>query len=433
MDINIQPIRRLSGERSIPGDKSISHRALMIASLAEGDSTIRGLSTAADVKSTARCLRTLGVDIEEKDGVTVVHGKGPHGFRKPAIALNAGNSGTTMRLLAGILSGQRFDSTLVGDESLSKRPMKRIIDPLRLMGANISGTPAFTAPLVIASTYDLQPIEYRLPVPSAQVKSAVLFAGLFAKGTTHVVEDTPTRDHTERMLGLKVANHGGERVVEVRGGHRIAPRDMMVPGDISAAMFLMAAAFIVPDSELTIRNVGLNGSRTEVLNVLRQMHASFSVEHVRSEGGEEVGDIVARASELRTDFVLEGKRVAEVIDEIPILAVLAAFADGTFALRDAAELRQKESDRISTLVGNLRMLGVDAEEYPDGFAFQSKKDLIGRGLESSGDHRIAMAFGVAGLRIPGIIVHGAECVDISFPGFWRELSDLEMKITAPHS
>jgi len=412
----------LQGEYSIPGDKSISHRALLIGAIAEGVTRIRGLSDAADVKSTLRCLKSLGVQVDSDGAVWVIHGKGPRGFRKPAEPLDAGNSGTTMRLLAGIMSGQRFDSTIVGDGSLSKRPMKRIIEPLRLMGANISGTADFTAPLKISSTYSLRPIEYELNLPSAQVKSTILLAGLYTDGISRVVEDIPTRDHTERMLGLKVRSVGNKRSIEIKGGQKVVARDFLVPGDISAATFLLAAAAIVPNSKITIRNVGLNKTRTAILDVFRRMNMNYEIVRKREEGGEELGDIVVQTSSLRSDLSLKGEHVAALIDELPMLAVTALFAEGSFTLRNATELRHKETDRITAVVQNLKTLGVEVKEYPDGFAFKSKKDLIGRELESFGDHRIAMAFGVAGLRIPGISILDAESVDISFPAFWSTIS-----------
>jgi 3-phosphoshikimate 1-carboxyvinyltransferase len=393
----------------------------MIGALAEGESRIRGLSNAADVKSTLGCLEALGVQIDKNESEVVIHGKGPRGFKKPATPLNAGNSGTTMRLLSGILAGQRFDSTLVGDPSLSKRPMKRIIEPLRLMGANISGSSEFTAPLQISSTYNLRPIEYELNLPSAQVKSTILLAGLYADGITRVIEETPTRDHTERMLGLKIQSRGKKRSIEIKGGQKISPRSGHIPGDISAATFLIAAASLVPNSNITIRNVGLNKTRSAVLDVFQKMNVSLEVKDEVEEGGEPMGDIIVKSTDVQADITLKGETVALLIDEIPMLAVTAMLGGGSFSLHDAAELRHKESDRISAIVQNMRLLGIEVEEYPDGFSFQSKSELIGCGLESYDDHRIAMAFGVAGLLIPGITIRHAECVDISFPGFWNTI------------
>ena len=423
MNLPIATSNGLHGIRTVPGDKSISHRALMIGSLAEGTTTIRGLSTAADVRSTFGCLISLGVAIEDDGHECIIHGRGPRGFKKPSNPLDAGNSGTTMRLLSGILSGQRFDSVVVGDASLSKRPMKRVIEPLQMMGADISGTPEFTAPLRIGPTYNLRPIEYELKVPSAQVKSAILLAGLYADGITRVIESTPTRDHTERMLGLKVSTTGVKRSIEVRGGQKIPHGLIHVPGDISAATFLIAAASIVPNSEITIKNVGLNKTRSAILDVYRRMNAHITVVNEKIEAGEEVGDIEVRFAKLRSDFQLRGEEVAALIDEIPMLAVTAAFAEGSIEIRDADELRHKECDRIKAVVHNLRLLGLHVQEFPDGFAFESKKGLIGRELETFGDHRIAMAFGVAGLCVEGVRIKDPECVNISFPGFWQTLNN----------
>lgn len=418
MDLQPRCSNGLRGERRVPGDKSISHRALLIGALAEGVTTIGGLSAAADVRSTMGCLKALGIQIEPDGDEVAIFGKGPRGFKKSPEPLDAGNSGTTMRLLSGILSGQRFDSVIVGDASLTKRPMKRIIEPLRLMGANISGSTEFTAPLKISSTYNLRPIVYELDIPSAQVKSTILLAGLYADGTTRVIEDVPTRDHTERMMGLKVLAHGRKRTIEIKGGQKILPRHFLVPGDISAATFLIAAGALVPGSELTIRNVGLNKTRSTVLDVFRQMNVKLEVCNPRIQGGEEVGDIVVRTSDLNGDLALAGESVARLIDEIPMLAVTALFSKGSFSLKDAGELRHKETDRIEAIVKNMRRLGVDVDERPDGFSFHPKKEIVGTTLESFGDHRIAMAFGVLALRVPGITIRNAECVDISFPGFW---------------
>ena len=424
MNFEVHPSNGLHGAVRIPGDKSISHRALLIGALAEGLTTIEGLSPAADVRSTRACLTTLGVDIEDTGSQTHVHGKGPHGFRKPSVPLDAGNSGTTIRLLSGILAGQRFDSTLIGDASLSRRPMKRVIEPLRMMGANISATPQFTPPISIGSQYHLRPIEYEMPVPSAQVKSAILFAGLFADGVTKVTESVPTRDHTEKMLGLKIHSDGIRRTIEVRGGTKIRPRAFVVPGDISGAAFLVAAGAIVPNSEIVIENVGLNESRTAILDVLKSMNVSLNIRDRRIVEGEPIGDLVVRSSDIHSDIVLGRDIVPTVIDEIPILGVLALFGKGAFVVEGAEELRYKETDRIAAIVRNVRALGVAVDERPDGFAFQAKNNVIGCELESFGDHRIAMAFGVAGLRAPGVVIRDANCVDISFPGFWNTLQEL---------
>ena len=426
MNKSITQSKGLLGTVAVPGDKSISHRALMFGALADGTCEITGISSAADPLNTRECLRAMGVEISEKDGIVTVYGKGLRGLQAPSQSLDAGNSGTTMRLLTGMLAGQRFASDITGDESLRGRPMKRLIEPLSLMGADIQGTETFTAPLRIRPVQRLQSITYDMPVPSAQVKSAILLAGLYAEGKTSVIEAITTRDHTERMLGLSVSERSGKRIVEVSGGMRIAPRAFAVPGDISAAAFFIAAGLLVPKSEIIIRNVGLNPTRTAVLDVFRQMGGKFSIENRSEVAGEPIGDITATASDLHTGFELRGARVAEVIDEIPILAVTAAFAKGVFSVREAKELRAKESDRIQSVVANLRAMGLEVEEYDDGFAFEGKERLQGAPVQSYHDHRIAMAFAVAGLRVSGETeIQDAECADISFPGFWEELSRLQ--------
>ncbi|MCI0707745.1 MAG: 3-phosphoshikimate 1-carboxyvinyltransferase [Ignavibacteriae bacterium] len=415
----------LRGTVSVPGDKSISHRALLFAALAEGDCEITGLSNAADPKSTMECLRAIGVDIVERDGSVTVRGKGLRGLSAPSSVLDAGNSGTTIRLLAGILSGQRFASEITGDASLRSRPMKRIIEPLSKMGANIRGTQTFHAPLTIQAVSKLRSISYEMPVASAQVKSAILLAGLYAEGKTIVVEKLPSRDHTERMLGLDVSNNSGERIVAVEGGMKIVPRAFVVPGDISAAAFFIAAGLLVPTTEVVIKNVGLNPTRTAVLDIFKQMGGKVEITNKRIVAGEPLGDVAVRSSDLHTGFELRGERVAALIDEIPILAVTAAFSKGVFAVREAKDLRAKESDRIKTIVTNLRAMELEVEEYEDGFAFVGRENLRGASVESYHDHRIAMAFAIAGLRATGETkIQNAECADISFPGFWDELKKL---------
>ncbi|MGB2867352.1 MAG: 3-phosphoshikimate 1-carboxyvinyltransferase [Bacteroidota bacterium] len=424
MNLEITPASSLRGTVTVPGDKSISHRALMIGSLADGLSEVSGFSGAADPKSTQACLKSLGVEFERKSDLLLIHGKGLRGLNKPVGDLDAGNSGTTMRLMAGILAGQTFDSVLIGDESLSRRPMKRVVDPLRQMGARITGTALGTAPISIRGTEKLHAIDYALLVPSAQVKSAILFAGLYADGTTVVREPSKTRDHTERMLDLRVTEKVGVRIVEVEGGKRIPGKKFVVPGDLSSAAFLIAAAMILKNSEVRVSNAGLNPTRTAVLNIFKEMGGKIEIENERLAGGEPFGDIVARSSNLTSDISIRGSKVAALVDEIPILATTALFGEGYFEVRDATELRHKESDRIASIVRNLQILGCDVEEYPDGFAFEAGNELRGGVIDSFLDHRIAMAFGVAGLSIPGITIKGAECVDISFPGFWRILQGL---------
>jgi len=414
----------LRGIVEMPGDKSISHRALMIASLARGRSVIRGLSLAAAPISTINCLRSLGVQIVENNGETIVQGKGLFGFAPPTSNLDAGNSATSMRLLAGILAGQRFEVTLVGDDSLQRRPMERVAIPLRLMGAEIALTESGTAPMSIRGGRKLTGIEYSLPVPSAQVKSAILFAGLGAEGESTVREKVQSRDHTERMLGLETRREGSFFCTSIRRGNEPVAKEFHIPGDVSSATFFIVAALITRNSELTIRNVGVNPTRTEFIDVLRKVGASIEIQNQRTIAGEAVADLSIRSSELHGDISLEGDSIPRLVDEIPILAVAAMFTRGTFTVRNAKELRLKESDRATALVRNLRTLGNEVEEYEDGFAFQSRKMNIGCEIDSFGDHRIAMAFGIAGLAIGGVRIRDAECVSISFPEYWEVLKRL---------
>ncbi|MEX1277314.1 MAG: 3-phosphoshikimate 1-carboxyvinyltransferase [Bacteroidota bacterium] len=422
----ILPSARLQGSITVPGDKSISHRALMIGALADGISEVHGFLNAADPRSTRSCLEALGIPISQSGDHLQIHGRGLLGLQAPRRGLDAGNSGTTMRLLSGILAGQPFVSVLTGDDSLSTRPMKRIIEPLTGMGAHIESSPHGTAPLRIEGRFPLDPLEYVMPFPSAQVKSTVLLAGLFAEGETRVSEPAPTRDHTERMLNLKASSGTGNTVIRVLGGQRIKPREFVIPGDISSAAFLIVAALIVPGSEVLLRDIGLNPTRSRILDVLRSVGADMEISNVREFSGEPMGDVLVRSSLLHGNLALSGRAVAEMIDEIPILAVAGLFLDGKFELHDSSDLRNKESDRIAAMVSNLRHLGCAVEEYPDGFAFEGGKSLKGGEVKSFHDHRIAMAFGVAGLALPaGMVVHDAECVDISYPGFWETLSSLQ--------
>lgn len=426
MDTQISTSKGLRGTVTVPGDKSISHRALMISALAEGTSEIYGLLDAADPLSTLNCLRKLGIEFQKTAEVVTVKGRGLHGLRASINELDAGNSGTTIRLLSGILAGQPFMSTITGDNSLRKRPMRRVIQPLSQMGAKFQSTPESTAPLVIHGTFPLRPMHYRMDITSAQVKSAVLLAGLFADGTTSVIERTGTRDHTERMLGLRVTATAEARTVSVTGGTTIQPQRYQVPGDVSSAAFLIAAGLLVPHSELRILNVGLNPTRTRIIDLFRSLGGSIEVLRETVAAGEPLGDLLVRSSVLKTDVKLDGRAVAELIDEIPVIAVTLAVSGLALTVRGAADLRNKESDRIHGIVLNLRKLGADVEEFSDGFAFQPKKSLIPAACESFLDHRIAMAFGVAGLALRGeTVIKGSECVDISFPSFWSLLRSIE--------
>ena len=407
----------LHGKVRVPGDKSVSHRSLMLAALAEGRSHVRGFLEGEDTRATAAVLAQLGVRIETPaDGERVIHGVGLHGLQGTSAALDCGNAGTGMRLLAGLLAGQAFDSTLVGDESLSKRPMRRVTDPLASMGARID-TQDGLPPLKIHGGEALQGIEYTLPVASAQVKSALLLAGLYAKGETEVIEPHPTRDYTERMLaafGWPIDFAPGR--ARLSGGHRLKATDVDVPADFSSAAFFLVAASVVPGSELHLQAVGLNPRRTGLLQALRLMGADIRIENERESGGEPVGDIVVRHAPLH-GVELPEALVPDMIDEFPALFVAAAVAQGSTVIRGAAELRVKESDRLASMATGLRALGITVDETPDGATIVGGT-LGGGSIDSHGDHRIAMSFAIAGLvaREPVAI---ADCRNVatSFPGF----------------
>ncbi len=425
MDKTITGNKPLRGEITVPGDKSISHRAVMIGSLARGETAIEGFLEAADPLSTLHCIEALGVETRRNGNVCTISGKGIHSYQSPKHPLDAGNSGTTMRLLSGILIGQNFESELTGDEYLRRRPMKRIIEPLVLMGGNISGTEKFTAPLKIRPSKHLRGIDYEMPIPSAQVKSAVLLAGLFAEGETHVIESQQSRDHSERMLGLAVVSEDGKKIVSVSGGKEVEARNFFIPGDPSSAAFFVVAALLNPHSDIVIKNVGINPTRIGFLRILQEMGGKIKIENAKEIGGEPIGDIHVESSFLTTSRTIAGDVIPNVIDEIPILSVAAAFANGTFEVRDAAELRHKECDRLSAICNNLTSMGIDVEEREDGFAFEAKNFLLSSRFRSFSDHRIAMAFGIAGNAMNGTsIIENAECVDISYPSFWTTLQSL---------
>jgi 3-phosphoshikimate 1-carboxyvinyltransferase len=422
----IRPARTINGSLEVPGDKSISHRYAMLASLAEGPSEITHFSAAADCRSTLDCFSRLGVKYE-MDGERIrISGAGMDGLRKPRRTLDAGNSGTTMRMMAGILAGQEFRSTLDGDASLRHRPMRRVMDPLAKMGARIESRDGGFAPLKIEGTR-LSPIDYALPVPSAQVKSAVLLAGLFADGVTSVTEPVRTRDHTELALaefGARVDHEG--RTIRIHGRPRLKGRTLAVPGDLSSAVFYLAAAMVLPESNLVIHNVGLNPTRSAVLDVLGSMGAPISLVSIRSEHGELVGDISIRHEQLKGGSI-EGDVIAQLIDELPAIAVLGPYTEQGIEIRNAAELRIKESDRISVVTENLRRMGAQVDELPDGLrvAGRSAGQLHGAEIEPHGDHRMAMAFAVAALGAKGeTVIRDAECAGVSYPDFFSTLERL---------
>lgn len=426
----ISPARTIQGAVEVPGDKSISHRYAILAALAEGHSEIQHFSSADDCLRTLDCLRRLGVAIEAEGDRVRITGAGLEGLRRSRRALDAGNSGTTMRLLAGVLSGQPFESTLTGDDSLRRRPMSRVIEPLARMGARIRARNDEFAPLEIRGG-KLQPIDYTLPVPSAQVKSAILLAGLYAEGVTTVVEPVQTRDHTE----LALAEFGAhvdriDRSIRIHGrvGKTLCleARQLVVPGDISSAVFFLAAALLLPESNLLLHNIGLNPTRTAILDVLATMGAPISLISVHGVNGELVGDIAVRHAQL-DGAVISGRMVAQLIDELPMLAALGPYTEQGIEIRDAQELRVKESDRIAALAENLRRTGAQVEERPDGLrvAGRSAGKLRGAEIDPRGDHRIAMAFAIAALAAEGeSVIPDADCVGVSYPDFFATLERL---------
>jgi 3-phosphoshikimate 1-carboxyvinyltransferase len=418
-----RPAKALHGDVVVPGDKSVSHRSMMLSAIAEGTSHIRGFLEGEDTRATAAVLAQLGVRVEAPSaGERIVHGVGLHGLRASSKPLDCGNAGTGMRLLAGLLAGQAFDSTLIGDESLSKRPMRRVTEPLAKMGAQID-TPDGLPPLHVRGGRKLHGIRYELPVASAQVKSALLLAGLYAEGGTEVVEPHPTRDYTERMLqafGWPIEFSPGHARLE--GGHRLQATDVVVPADFSSAAFFLVAASILPGSVLRLPAVGLNPRRTGLLEALRLMGADIRIENQGESGGEAVGDLVVRHAPLH-GIELPEALVPDMIDEFPALFVAAAVAQGRTVVRGAAELRVKESDRIATMAAGLRALGVRIEETPDG-AIIDGGTIGGGAVDSHGDHRIAMSFAVAGLVARDAITIG-DCANVatSFPGFLELAND----------
>ncbi len=419
----IAPARTISGAVELPGDKSISHRYAILAALAEGRSEIRNFSTAQDCRRTLDCLHRLGVAVETDQEAVRISGVGLRGLEASRRALDAGNSGTTMRLLAGVLSGQVFPSTLTGDSSLRRRPMRRVMEPLARMGAQIQARDGEFAPLEICGGA-LHGIAYAPPVASAQVKSAILLAGLFAEGETIVEEPIRTRDHLE----LALVEFGGavsqkNRTVSVRGGSALRGRALTVPGDLSSAVFFIAAALLLPESQLLIHNAGLNPTRTAILDFLISIGAPLKIISVQMRDGELVGDIIVRHAPL-VGGSISGAAVAQMIDELPMLAVLGPFTEQGIEIRDARELRVKESDRIATLAENLRRMGAQVEELPDGLrvAGRASGKLHGAVIEPHGDHRMAMAFAVAALAAEGeTVLRDAECASVSFPEFFATL------------
>jgi 3-phosphoshikimate 1-carboxyvinyltransferase len=420
----VAPAREITGTVRVPGDKSISHRLAMLGGIASGITTISNFAESADCQSTLACLRRLGVTIRQNGSTVVIEGRGSHGLIRPSGELDAGNSGTTVRLMSGILAGQPFESVFIGDASLSRRPMRRVMEPLRRFGAALSAQDDNYLPLRIQGG-PLKAIDYTLPVASAQVKSAILLAGIFAEGTTRVREPLSSRNHTELALREFGANIRTDRgVIEVDGGVTLKGGSYTVPGDISSAAFLIAAAATLPGSRLHLVDVGINESRSGFVSLLQEMGARIRIEPKSTSGGEPIADIDVEGSEL-SGMEIAGAWIPNVIDELLMLAVLGTRTRNGIRIRDAAELRSKESDRIAAVVANLRILGAEVDEYPDGLFVPGRQTLKGGTVESFDDHRIAMAFAIAALFATNpVTIRGAECVGISFPAFFRMLGEV---------
>ncbi|MGD8427835.1 MAG: 3-phosphoshikimate 1-carboxyvinyltransferase [Balneolaceae bacterium] len=428
MKKEIIPAKSLSGILQLPADKSISHRAAMFAALHEGDSTIRNFSDAADPHSTLECLRRLGVAVSEvdEDNTIRIQGVGREGLQQPDEDLDCGNSGTTMRLLSGIVAGAGVSARLTGDESLSARTMKRIIEPLTAMGARIEARKNDFAPLKISRPGSLKSLKFPLPIPSAQLKSCVLLAGLFGTAPTEVIETLPSRDHTERLLDLPIQKENGKRIIRSDVRNEIPEQSYRIPNDFSAAAFWLVAGAIHPDAEIELKNVGMNPSRTGAIDVLRKMGASIEVRNLHEESTEPVADLLVSSSELEPVDISE-ELVPNCIDEIPVLAVAMLFADGVSRISGAGELRHKETDRLQAVADVFVRAGADFTEFEDGIEVRGRSDFIPRAssFNSYHDHRIAMSAAVLGLmgKSESHIVD-AECAAISYPAFWDDIEYL---------
>ncbi|MED1724230.1 3-phosphoshikimate 1-carboxyvinyltransferase [Brevibacillus parabrevis] len=423
--LRVRPAKKIAGTVRVPGDKSISHRAVMFGALAEGVTTIEGFLPGADCLSTISCFRRMGIEIEQQGDKVTVQGKGWYGLQEPMQHLDVGNSGTTIRLMSGILATQPFHTVMEGDESIAKRPMRRVIGPLRQMGAKIDGRKdgEFT-PLSIRGG-KLQSMAYQSPVASAQVKSAILLAGLQAEGVTSVTEPHLSRDHTERMLqafGVSVVRDG--LTVSVAGGQKLTGRAISVPGDISSAAFLIAAVMVVPGSSLLIENVGINPSRTGIIDVVKAMGGSLELQNERIVNEEPVADLLVTHSQLH-GIEISGDIIPRLIDEIPVIAVMATQAIGQTVIRDAEELKVKETDRIATVVSQLSKFGGRVTPTDDGMIIEGQTALTGAIIDSMGDHRIGMAMAIAGLAATGETgIENEEAIDVSFPGFEELLKNI---------
>jgi 3-phosphoshikimate 1-carboxyvinyltransferase len=427
----IVPGGSLRGETQPPPDKSITHRAVILSALATGTSQVVHPLLAADCERTAESFRALGIIVDnDKRGAWIVMGRGLNGLREPEQPIYCGNSGTTMRLVAGVLAGQPFETKLMGDQSLSQRPMDRVVRPLREMGAEITARDERFAPLRVRGRRPLRPVEWKSPVASAQVKSCVLLAGLYAEGVTSFEEPYKSRDHTERMMsaaGVKLDIAGNR--VSLTSGQTLSAQEWVVPGDISSAAFPLVAALILHGSEILLRNVDVNPTRDGILEALQAMGAQIKREDARVVGGEPVSDLLVKASDLK-GIRVGGEIMPRLIDEVPILAVAATQAHGVTEIRGAGELRVKESDRLAHIASQLAKMGANVQELPDGLVIEGPTPLRGATVDSANDHRLAMAFAVAGLVARGETnILNADCVDISFPTFWEEFEKL--RVAAP--
>lgn len=422
----ISRTKPLKGEITVAADKSISHRAVIFSALARGESVIRNLLEAEDIQSTCRCMKNLGVDIQERNSTLLIKGGGLQGLKEPDRVLDCGNSGTTMRLLTGVLSAQPFFCVLTGDHSLNQRPMRRVIEPMQIMGAELQGRQGGNYPPLAIKGGKLKSINYLSPVASAQVKTAILLAGLNANGVTEILEPEKSRDHSENMLAAMGASIQVEGLrIQLQPGQELSAQEFLVPGDISAAAFFLVAATIVPGSELKICDIGVNPTRTGIIEALQQMGANIELENHRTIGGESIADIIVKASQLK-GIKVEGEIIPRMIDEIPVLAVAMAAAEGESEIREAGELRIKETDRIAAICSELGKMGVAITELEDGFRIKGReKSPQGVKVDSHGDHRIAMSLAVAGLIAEGeTIIGNAGAVNISFPSFWDTLDKI---------
>ena len=431
MHLKLSKSKNLKGQVTIPGDKSISHRSIILSSLADGTSEISGFLKGEDCLATLNSFKKMGVKIEEEDEKISVHGVGLHGLKKPTENLYLGNSGTSMRLLAGLLSGQKFSTILTGDSSLSSRPMKRILEPLKEMGASITAS-TNTAPLSIKPSNKLNGISYELPIASAQVKSCILLAGLYADSNTQVIESYLTRDHTEKMFkkfGIEIDERykDSKKIIKISPPRKLNPSTLNIPGDFSSASFFIVAGLIIPNSEITLKNVGINSSRTALIKVLTQMGANIKIKNIKDDY-EKTADIEIKTSNLKA-IVLDEELIPNLIDELPILFIAASFARGKTIIRGVEELRTKESDRLEAMSNSLRVLGVESKSYSDGIDITGKSSLKSSVIiDSFGDHRIAMASSIACSMLDGEnIIKNVENIQTSFPNFIETCGSLGIR------